>query len=89
VQAVAAKGVPIRVGHILLDVDSVTGGGPGGNKSVVRAVIFDPKSGKIESRLVDNDKRSDKKLQLENLQREQRRAAEQADSTGSAGFRGY
>lgn len=61
--------VPMNVGKILLDVDTVSGGGVGGSGSVLRALYLDPTTGRIESRMVDRDKKSDERKRLENEQR--------------------
>lgn len=69
----------MSVGSIMLDVDSVPA--PSGRGSVVRVLYLDPDTGRIDYRLVNDDKNSDDKQRLEN---EQQRQLDQENSRVSS-----
>ncbi|MEO1236225.1 MAG: hypothetical protein AAFX76_05495 [Planctomycetota bacterium] len=73
--------VPMRVGPILLDVDTVTP--PSGRGSSVRALFLDPASGRIDSRLVVLDKDSPDLLELRLKADEQLRNSQLSERGGN------
>jgi len=56
------RGVPMDVGAIMLDVDSVTGSN---GRADIRVFFVDPQTNRITTRLVNDDKNSDARKRLE------------------------
>ncbi|NJN37336.1 MAG: hypothetical protein HC794_10210 [Nitrospiraceae bacterium] len=59
-------GIRMQVPSILLDIDSVSGAGVGGGGSAIRALFLDQTTGRIDSRLADQDRKSELRQRLIN-----------------------
>ncbi|MEE9403795.1 MAG: hypothetical protein V3V20_02780 [Algisphaera sp.] len=77
----ASGGVPMDIGKILLDVDTVSSTVSGGSTQI-RALVLDQKTGLIETRMINDDRRSDR---LGELKEERERQLRERDG-GADGF---